>query len=132
MAVVLNKIAFDYAKKLIANRRCVLDERGDWSDHKPSRQIENRFIEEHGFAEYAKWHLGEDDEIEEHSTSRYKFPYGDFQAIHRCAVLAAEARAGQYKHFDIEQAAAVLLHMLNQLLEEKTTATKERRHAPSA
>ena len=38
----------------------------------------------------------------------YKFPYGDFESVHRCALLAAESRAGQYKHTAIETAAAKL------------------------
>ena len=62
----------------------------------------------HGFAEYAKWHLGMDDEKSEDTKARYKFPYGDFEKVHRCGVLSAESRAGQYKHFDIEAAAATL------------------------
>jgi hypothetical protein len=82
----------DYAQKLIQNRRCVLDQRSDWTDHKPARSAENKFIVAHGFAEFGKWHLGEDDE-EAEGSQRYKFPYGDFKNVHRCAVLAAEARA---------------------------------------
>jgi hypothetical protein len=37
-----------------------------------------------------------------------KFPYSDFAKVHRCGVLAAENRAGQYKYNNIEQAAANL------------------------
>ena len=44
-----------------------------------------------------------------------KKTYGNFQAVHRCAVLAAESRAGQYRHADIEQAAAHLHGMLEAL-----------------
>jgi hypothetical protein len=33
----------------------VFDERDDWSEHQPSAEDENRFIEEHGWREYAKW-----------------------------------------------------------------------------
>jgi hypothetical protein len=44
--------------------------------------------------------------------SRYKFPYGDFVNVHRCAVLAAESRAGQRKYTDVELAAAHLHGML--------------------
>jgi hypothetical protein len=40
--------------------------------------------------------------------------YGDFQDVHRCAVLSAESRAGQYGHHDIELAAAHLHGMLEQ------------------
>jgi hypothetical protein len=46
---------------------------------------------------------------------RYKFPYGDFQDVHRCGLLAAESRAGQRKHFDIELAVAHLHGMLEML-----------------
>jgi hypothetical protein len=35
-----------------------------------------------------------------------------FKDVHRCAVLSAESRAGQYKYFDIESAAAHLHGML--------------------
>ncbi len=35
---------------------------------------------------------------------RYKFPYGDFENVHRCGVISAESRAGQYKYQDIENA----------------------------
>ena len=42
-----------------------------------------------------------------------EFPYGDFVDVHRCAVLSAESRAGQYKHYDIENAAAHLHGMID-------------------
>jgi hypothetical protein len=93
----------------------VLDEREDWSEHQPSTQEEHRFIEEHGIAEYRKWHLAVDEEEGENNKSRHKFPYGDFKKVHRCAVLAAESRAGQYKYRDIELAAAHLHGMLEEL-----------------
>ena len=44
---------------------------------------------------------------------RYKFPYSDFAKVHRCGVIAAETRAGQYKYNDIEQAAARLHEMID-------------------
>jgi hypothetical protein len=47
------------------------------------------------------------------STQRYKFPYGDFTKVHRCAVLSAESRAGQYRYADIEDAAARLHRMMD-------------------
>lgn len=112
MAVKLNSTAFDHAKSLIKDGKVVLDERDDWSEHQPTAEQENQFIEEHGFDEYAKWHLGIDDEQDEETKARYKFPYGDFERVHRCGLLAAESRAGQYKHFDIELAVAHLDGML--------------------
>ncbi|MGZ4258573.1 MAG: hypothetical protein ACXVRE_12495, partial [Gaiellaceae bacterium] len=58
---------------------------------------------------------------------RYKFPYGDFENVHRCGVLAAESRAGQYKYFDIENAAAHLHGMLDALMPESAESSAGRR-----
>jgi hypothetical protein len=130
MSVKLNRKSYEYAQKLIRNRQCVLDHRGRWTAHRPARQAEKRFIEEHGFAEYAKWHLGEDDEVSEDNKRRYKFPYGNFKDVHRCAVLAAESRAGQYKYTDIELAAAHLHGMLEALMAMPISKVVEPGHVP--
>jgi hypothetical protein len=116
MAVKLNKKAFEHAKGLIGDRKVVLDERDAWSEHQPSAQQENDFIRLHGFGEYGKWYLGIDDEEGEETKGRYKFPYGDFKKVHRCAVLSAESRAGQYKYHDIENAVAHLHGMIEQIM----------------
>lgn len=79
----LNERAYAHAQKLIEDRRVVLDQRDDWSEHQPSAQDENRYIEEHGIAEYARWYLGIDEAQDEDSKRRYKFPYGDFESVHR-------------------------------------------------
>ena len=111
----LNDTAYEHARRLVEAGRVVIDERDDWSEHQPSAEEENRFIEEHGSREYAKWHLGIDEEQGEETKARYRFPYGDFEDVHRCGVLAAESRAGQYKHMDIELAAAHLHGMIDTL-----------------
>jgi erythromycin esterase-like protein len=97
--------AYQHAQDVIAQHLAVLDERDAWSEHQPSAQQENNFLKEHGYREYAKWHLGEDDDEGEETKGRYKFPYGDFERVHQRAVLSAESRAGQYKYVDIENAA---------------------------
>jgi hypothetical protein len=71
-------------------------------------QQENEFIRDHGFPEYAKWHLGMNDAKPVDTKGHYESPYGDFKDVHRCGILTAENRAGQYKHFDIENAVAHL------------------------
>ena len=100
MSVKLHRLSYEYAKNLISNRQCVLDERSDWTDHRPARTAEGRFIEQHGFAE-ATWFCRICEMASRRrrrgtggQQRRYKFPYGDFNNVHRCAVLAAEARAG--------------------------------------
>jgi hypothetical protein len=113
MATKLNNRGFNYAKELIREGHLVIDDRDAWSEHQPSPQEENEFIRKQGIAEYGKWHLGIDEEHDEEAKGRYKFPYGDFKSVHRCAILSAESRAGQYKHLDIEKAAAHLHGMID-------------------
>ncbi|MFF9114961.1 hypothetical protein ACF09Y_04910 [Streptomyces massasporeus] len=112
MTVKLNATAFDHAKKLAEEDRIVLDDRDDWSEHRPSAADENAYLDEHGFAEYSRWYLGIDDEMGNETKGRYKFPYGDFDRAHRCGVLSAEVRAGQQKYSDIQNAAAHLHGLL--------------------
>lgn len=112
-AVRLNQDAFDYARQLIKQGHVVADDRGAWSQHQPSAEQENEFIRLHGFGEYAKWHLGIDDAHGEKTKARYKFPYGDFKNVHRCALFAVENRAAEYKHYDIENVALKLREMIS-------------------
>ena len=112
-AVTLNIGAFEYAKELIKEGQVIADGRGAWGEHQPSAEAENEFIRLHGFGEYAKWHLGIDDRYAENTKRRYRFPYGDFKNIHRCGVLAAQSRAGQYQYHEIENAAAQLKAMID-------------------
>jgi hypothetical protein len=111
--VKLNENAFAYAKELIAQGHLVADKRKAWGDHHPTAEDENEFIRAHGFAEYGKWHLGIDESHAEGTKARYKFPFGDFENIHRCALLAVRSRARQYGYPDIENAALQLTETIN-------------------
>ena len=124
MTVTLNRRAFEHAKELINEGRIVLDERDAWSEHRPTAEQENEFIRLHGFAEYGRWYLGINDEKPEQTKGHYEFPYGDFSKIHR----SAENRAGQYQHYDIENAVAHLHGMLDA---QKVTPAPKRLRAAS-
>jgi hypothetical protein len=123
MTVKLNKMGFDHAMKLVGEGHFVWDERDAWSDDQPSTDEENEFIEQHGLPEYAKWHLGVDDEKSENTKGRFEFPYGDFFDLHRCALLAAESRAGQYKHQEIETAAKQLREKVDEKMSKEGKST---------
>ena len=114
MAAKLNKRSFEFAQDQVKKGKVALDQRDDWSEHQPSTQQENEFIEAHGWDEYANWHLGLDDEASEHTKARYKYPYGDFSKVHRCGVLSAESRAGRNKQSDIEDATIKLRDMMDE------------------
>ncbi len=114
MSVKLNKDAFEHAKSLISKGKVVSDKKDQWSEDQPSTEKEDKFIKSHGFEEYAKWYLGINEGQNKNTKGCYEFPYGDFEKVHRCGLLAAETRAGQYKHTDIEKAVTQLLHLIDQ------------------
>ena len=113
MSVTLNSRGFEHAKRLVREGKATHDQRDDWSEHAPSTDEENRFIEKNGWAEYSKWHLGANDEMPEDTKGHYEFPFGDFKKIHRCAVISAESRASQNKHEDIRDALGTLLERID-------------------
>jgi hypothetical protein len=104
----IGETAYEHARDLIAAGRHLIDDRDARSEHRPSARQENDYIERHGIAECATWHLGVEDGKDENRKGRYKFPYPDLQNVHRCGLLAAESRAGQRKYYDIELAVAHL------------------------
>src|SRR3954454_19346346 len=115
MAVKLNQRGYDHAKKAIQARDIVIDGRDAWSEHQPSAEEENRFIDEHGIDAYGRCPLAVDDEKNEDTKGHYKFPYGDFEKVHRCGVLSAESRAARQDYTDVELAAAHLHGALDAL-----------------
>ncbi|HEY4271283.1 MAG TPA: hypothetical protein VGM65_04710 [Candidatus Udaeobacter sp.] len=108
-SIKVNEDAVAFASQLIRKGYLIVDGKGAWRKHKPSPGGENEFIRVHGFAKYAKWHLGVDERYAVNTKRRYKFPYGDFTNVHRCGLLAVKARAAEYKYHDIEDAAARLM-----------------------
>lgn len=119
-SVKLNPTALTYAKELISGGHVVLDRKSAWAKDKPSTELENEFIRQRGFGEYAKWHLGIDGRYPDNTKRRYKFPYGDFKNVHRCGVLAVQSRAAEYRYSEIENAAA----QLREKLEATRNATR--------
>jgi hypothetical protein len=113
MAVKLNGKALKQARKLIEDGKVERDVRDDWSEHAPSTDDENNFIDKHGFAAFAEWHLGRDDEKSDGTKGSVSFPFGDFKKVHRCAVISLEGRAAQYGHDDIRDAAKKLLELMD-------------------
>jgi hypothetical protein len=114
MAVKLNQTGLRHARSLVRDGKVVRDERDAWSEDAPSAEDENDFIEKHGWGEYSKWHLGVDDDMDRDTKGHYSFPYGDFAEVHRCAVISAESRAGQFDHDDIRDEAKKLLELIDE------------------
>jgi hypothetical protein len=108
----LNTAAYEHARQLIIAGDLVVDGKGAWRAHQPSTTAKTEFIRQHGFGEYALWHLGIDQSHGEQTKARYTFIFGDLSRVHRCALLAVKSRAHEYGHLEIEQAAAALLELI--------------------
>ena len=113
----LNKKAVARARALIDSRQYVLE--SDWGNSQPTAEDENAFLESHSWAEYAEWHLGLTDGVNDETKARYGFVYGDLRRVHRMGLIACQYRAAEWRHKEIEIAA----HQLLQLLDE-TRATR--------
>jgi hypothetical protein len=113
MAVKLNKKALDHAKLLVREGKVVRDERDNWSEHAPSTDEQNGYLDKHGYSNYSEWFLGVDETKPDETKGRYSFPFGDFSKLHRCAVISLESRAAQNDHDDITQASKDLLERID-------------------
>ena len=113
MATKLNRKALEHARDLVKKGKVERDVRDDWSEHAPSTEDENSFIDKHGFAEFSKWHLGIDRAQSDGTKGSVSFPFGDFRKVHRCAVISLESRAAQHDHEDIRKAAKDLLEEID-------------------
>ncbi len=103
----INDKGLKKAHSLIKSHHYVLD--SDWSEAQPAADPENEFVAAHDWAAYGEWFLALDSETDEQTKEHYKFPYGDFQRLHRSALLAAKQRAAQNDDLVIEEAADELL-----------------------
>ena len=113
MSVKLNKNAVKHARSLIKAGKVVHDDRDAWSEHQKAAKDESAWVKNHGWDEFAGWHLGVDRKAADETKGRYSFPFGDYSKVHRCAVISLESRAAQHDHKDIAKAAKRLLTMID-------------------
>lgn len=113
MAIELNRPALKHARALVRGGDVVRDERDAWSEAAPGPDEENSFIEEHGWTEYAHWHLGIDKSENPETKQAYSFPFGDFRKVRRSGVIAGESRAGQHEHTAIRDGLRRLLELID-------------------
>ena len=109
MAIELNRPALDQARRMVRDGDVVRDERDDWSEAAPTADQENDFIAEHGWTEFAHWHLG----IDKSKDRETKAAYGDFERVRRSGVISGESRAGQYDHTGIRDELRTLLELID-------------------
>jgi hypothetical protein len=109
---VLNPAAVEFARHLVDSRQYVLD--SQWGDVQPHADAENAYLKNHGWEDYANWHLGLTEGANDGTKARYAFVYGDFRRLHRTGIIACHYRAAEWRHKEIELAAHELLQYLDE------------------
>src|SRR6187551_808321 len=107
----VNERAVAKARQLIDAHQYVLE--SVWGDVQPSADDENAFLESHSWDAYGEWYLGLTEGPGEDTKARYAFVYGDFRRVHRSGLIAAEYRAAEWRHKEVELAAHDLLQHLD-------------------
>jgi hypothetical protein len=109
----VNPDAVRHTSALIDKHQYVLD--SDWGAVQPDADAQNRFLETHGWQDYASWHLGLTDGATDETKARYAFVVGDLRRVHRTALIACVYRASEWRHKEIELAAHDLLQQLDRV-----------------
>lgn len=108
---LVNEVAVDKAHELIDSRQYVL--RSQWNDAQPRAADQDKFLEAHGWDDYAAWHLGLTEGAPPETKGRFAFVFGDFRRLHRMGLISAVYRAAEWYHKEIELAAHELLQYLD-------------------
>jgi len=104
--------AFEYAKELIKQGKVNCDVHV-WTVDQPTPADEDAYLVDHNYIDYGKWFLATHEGTATDTKEHYEFPIGNFKEIYRAGVIAAKARAGQFKHHEVEKAADELLEMID-------------------
>ena len=107
----VNPAAVEFARRLIDRRQYVL--RSDWGNVQPDAEAQNRYLDKHGWDEYAAWHLGLTVGASDETKARYAFVFGDLRRLHRTGLIACVYRASEWRHKAVELAAHDLLQHLD-------------------
>lgn len=114
MRVTLNKKAFEFAKEMIRHGKFSDKHgRGDLKKAQLNTQQETDFLKNHSWEEYGRWYLGAHYDRPENTQSRYEFPMGDYELIHRSDLLEIQKKAHGYGYDDIDHAAQELVALID-------------------
>ncbi len=73
------------------------------------------YLTNHSFYDYGQWFLATKVDTDKETKEHFEFPIGNLNKVYRSGVIAAKQRAGQFKHNEIEEAAAELLDLIDSI-----------------
>ncbi len=114
MAVKLHKAGYEHAQSMIQKGVEVETIPNNWAEVKPDADDKLHYLKGHNLDEYGKWFLGIDTEKPANDSSKFMYPYGDFDVVQQSGLIAAQEEAGKNNHSDIKTAAQELLKKIGQ------------------
>jgi hypothetical protein len=109
----VNRAAVTRCRELIDKRQYVLD--SDWGEVQPGAEVQNGYLGNHSWDDYAAWHLGLTEGANDGTKARHAFVYGDLRRVHRSGLVACVYRALEWRHRDVADAAYGLLKHLDEV-----------------
>lgn len=119
----LNQHAFEHAKSLIIAGKVVKGE--NWKQVRPSLSDENRFLQEKDWDTYRQWFLGVNQDVTPNTKGRLSFLYGDFEKVHRDALIDIQKFAREYDYDDILEAVNLLIVQIDKKPDVVQTASDD-------
>lgn len=113
MAIQLNQAAYNHAAALIKNGLEVEHDTNNWAEAKPTENDIIRYLDTHDLADYGNWFLGINTDADPKDKSKYLYPTGDLDIIHKGALAMSEKEAAQRNNAEIQNAAKKLLELIN-------------------
>lgn len=103
----INRAAVEHARQQVFEGRYRIS--SNWRESQPSAAKAQSYLQQHGTEQYQQWYLAID------GANQYVLPTGDFDAVHRSALMVAKEQALQAGNGELEAAIDDILFLFDRL-----------------
>jgi hypothetical protein len=103
----INHVAVEHARQQVYEGNYRIS--SNWRESQPSPAKAQSYLQQHGSEQYQQWYLAID------GADQYVLPTGDFDAVHRSALMVAKDRAVQTGNTELEAAIDDILFLFDRL-----------------
>jgi hypothetical protein len=106
----VNRAAVEHARQQVYEGRYRIS--SNWRESQPSAAKAQSYLQLHGPEQYRQWYLAIDSSS---GAEQYVLPTGDFDTVHRSALMLAKDRAVQAGNTELEAAIEEILFLFDKL-----------------
>jgi hypothetical protein len=106
----INRAAVDFARQQVYEGNYRIS--SNWREARPSVARADSFLQAHGPEQYRQWHLAIDSSS---GADQYVLPTGDFEDVHRSALMLAKDQAVRSGNAELEAAVDDILFLFDRL-----------------